>query len=93
MKIIFLPKAQQELYKTTEFYNEQSKGLGQFSATEVLESIEFISTYPEAWPLITKQTPKFTLKKFPYLILYGIVNNSITISSIAHQHRHPNSYL
>ncbi len=93
MKVILLPIAQQELNQTIEFYEQQLVGLGTLFRNEIFESIDFIRLYPEGHQFITKHTRKCTLRKFPYLVLYGIVDNKIIISSIAHQHRHPQSYL
>jgi hypothetical protein len=93
MNIIFLPVAQQELDQTIEFYEEQVPGLGVLFRNEFLEAIDFIRLYPEGHQFITKHSRKCLLRKFPYLILYGIIDNAIIISAVAHQHRHPRSYL
>ena len=92
MTIILLPKAQRELFQSIEFYEQQLKGLGTLFSQEIFEAIDLIRLYPEGYQLITRHTRKCSLRKFPYLILYGIINNTVVISSIAHQHRHPNSY-
>ena len=93
MRIEFIPKAQQELAEAIEFYEQQLDGLGMLFYEEVAQSLVMIDLFPEGWQLITKITRKCCLHKFPYMILYGIVNDVIVISSIAHQHRHPKSYL
>ena len=93
MKAIFLPAAQQELDQTIKFYEQQLTGLGVIFRNEIFEAIDFICLYPEGYQLITKHTRKCSLRKFPYLVLYGIVDNTIIISAVAHQHRHPRSYL
>ena len=93
MNVIFHPKAQQELSQAVEFYEEQLDGLGVLFSKEISQAVDLICLYPEGYPLITKHTRKCTLRKFPYLILYGIIDNVIIVSAVAHQHRHPNSYL
>ncbi len=93
MKIEFLPVAQQELMEAVEFYENQLNGLGVLFYKEISEAIELIRIFPEGWQRITKLSRKCCLHKFPYMILYGIVDNVIVISSITHQHRHPESYL
>ncbi len=93
MKVIFLPAAKQELDQAIEFYEEQLTGLGVLFRNEIFEAIEFICLYSEGHQLITKHTRKCPLRKFPYLILYGIIDNTIIISAVAHQHRNPRSYL
>ncbi len=93
MNIIFLPQAQKELAEVIDFYEQQLNRLGSLFSKELFETIDLICLYPEGWQLITKHTRKCPLRKFPYLILYGIIDGVIVISSIAHQHRHPDSYL
>lgn len=93
MKAVFLPQAQRELTQAIDFYEEQLKNLGTLFSKEVLESIHLICLYPEAYPSLTSYTRKCSLRKFPYMILYGIIDNTIVISAIAHQHRHPDAYL
>ncbi|MBF0479491.1 MAG: type II toxin-antitoxin system RelE/ParE family toxin [Candidatus Omnitrophica bacterium] len=93
MNVIFLPIAQQELNQTIEFYEQQLTGLGVLFRNEILEAIDFIRLYPEGHQFLTRHTRKCPLRKFPYLILYGIIDNSVIISAVAHQHRHPRSYL
>ncbi len=93
MKVIFLPQAQKELSEAIAFYEHQFKGLKTLFSQELFESIDLVCAFPNAWHLITKHTRKCPLRKFPYMILYGIIDGLVVISSIAHQHRHPNSYL
>ncbi len=93
MKIIFLPQAHQELADAVDFYEKQLHGLGKLFSKEIFQTIDLISLYPQGWQRITKHTHKCSLRKFPYMVLYGIIDDVIVISSIAHQHRHPNSYL
>ncbi len=93
MKAILLPVAKQELDQAIEFYEEQLTGLGVLFRNEILKAIDFTCLYPESHQFITKHTRKCPVRKFPYLILYGIIDNAIIISAVAHQHRNPNSYL
>jgi mRNA-degrading endonuclease RelE of RelBE toxin-antitoxin system len=93
MNIIFLPIAQQELTQAVEFYEQQLDGLGANFYKEISEAVDFICLFPEGYQLITKHTRKCSLRRFPYLVLYGIVDNTIIISAVAHQHRQPRSYL
>lgn len=92
MKIVFLPPALEEYNEAVVYYNQQLEGLGTLFSKELFEAIELIELYPQAWQLITKHTHKCPLRRFPYMVLYGIIDDVIVISAIAHQHRHPNSY-
>jgi len=93
MKVIFLSIAQQEFDQAIEFYEEQLTGLGILFRNEIFEAIDFLCLYPDGHQFITKHTRKCPIRKFPYLVLYGIIDNTIIISAVAHQHRNPRSYL
>lgn len=93
MNVILLPVAQQELEEAVTFYEDQLKGLGHLFAREVFEAVDLIRLYPEGLQQITRRTRKCVLRKFPHMVLYGVVDGSIIISAIAHQHRRPSSYL
>ncbi len=93
MNAHFLSAAEQELADAVIFYDQQLAGLGLVFSKEVFEAIDIIRLFPDGCQLITKTTRKCLLRKFPYMVLYGIVNNTIVISAIAHQHRHPRIYV
>lgn len=93
MEIIFLPPADTELEDAIHFYENQLKGLGHQFYTEVVKAIDFIIQYPEGWHKTGQHTRRFMLKRFPYSILYVYEEEKIIITAIAHQHRHPESYL
>ncbi len=93
MTLIFLPPAEQELSEAIEFYNLQLSGLGNAFAKETFETLELIKDFPLGWQKISRHTHKSPLRRFPYLILYAVEEDSIISTAIAHQHRHPRSYL
>lgn len=69
------------------------KGLGRQFYNEIVEAINFIVQYPDAWHKTGQHMRRFILKRFPYLVLYVYEEQKIIITAIAHQHRHPKSYL
>ena len=93
MNVVFYPDARQELFDAIQFYEQQLPGLGILFFKEISDAINLIRLYPEAHQLITTRTRKCPLRKFPYLVLYGIIDDTIVVSAVAHQHRHPNSYI
>ena len=92
MNVVFLPPSDRELLDAIEFYELQLPGLGQAFAEELFESLEFIQQFPNGWQKVGRHTHKCILRKFPYLVLYVIEETQIVITSIAHQHRRPQSY-
>ncbi len=79
-----------ELTSAATFYEEYTSNLG---ATFLDEwAIELIVDIPDAWSLVTKRIRRFHLRRFPYSLLYSIVDGNMVIISVFHQHRRPNSW-
>ncbi len=93
MNVSILLSAEKEFFEAVNFYEQQMQGLGNSFTDEFLKAIYFIQLFPEGWQKAGPHTHKYLLQKFPYLILYVVEDNRVVITAIAHQHRHPKSYL
>ncbi len=93
METLFLPSAAEEFLDTVDFYDYQSPGLGLAFKKEFIEALDFIHLFPSGWQKVGLHTRKCILKKFPYIILYVVEKERLIITAVAHQHRHPDSYL
>ena len=93
MNVVFLPPSDQELLEAVEFYEFQLPGLGHVFYEEFFETLDLIREFPQGWQKVGRHTHKCPLRKFPYLILYVAEKDQIIITAVAHQHRHPSSYL
>lgn len=89
MEIRFLEIAQIELDEAVEYYNSESSGLGDSFLLEVLTTIERIRRFPNAWHLFSSITRRCQLRRFPYGIIYQILNTEILIVAVANLHRKP----
>jgi toxin ParE1/3/4 len=90
MKYSFHEAAEREFFNTIEYYEECQSGLGLRFFEEVFATIKRISEHPYAWTEIDKRTRRCLTNKFPYGILYRIVENEIRIMAVMHLHRKPN---
>ena len=68
----------------------QSEGLGNKFIYEIDKTISIIKNYPESFTAYTKHTRKAVINIFPYNIIFSILDKSIVIIAIAHQHIKPN---
>ena len=93
MHVEFIEPASIELDDAIEYYNLQVFGLGKKFFDEVLETIEIIYQFPESWSSNTKNTRKAVLRKFPYNLVYSILNEKIYIIAVAHQNREPEYWI
>ncbi|MGD8784577.1 MAG: type II toxin-antitoxin system RelE/ParE family toxin [Thioalkalispiraceae bacterium] len=89
MKIKFLDVAQQELDEAIEYFNNEAAGLGQDFLAEVLKSLDRIGSYPHAWHPCSARTRRCLLRRFPYGVIYQVLENEILIIAVACLHREP----
>jgi len=89
MKILFLELAEQELYASQEYYEEQQTHLGNKFKSEVYNSLKRIQKFPNMFVKVKKDIRKCIINKFPFNILYSIEDDYILVIAIAHHHRYP----
>ena len=89
MRIRLLDVAQQELDEAVEYYNAESPGLGERFLLEALTVFERIRQFPQAWHPYTKNTRRCQTRRFPYGIIYQVLESEILIIAIGHMHRQP----
>ena len=92
MKINFLEIAQIELDDAIEYYNYEVPGLGYAFLTEVLNALDRIGEFPEAWHPTSKRTRRCQTRRFPYGVIYQIREQEILIVAIANLHRKPDCW-
>ena len=103
MKITFLEIAQIELDDAIEYYNFELPCLGDAFLTEVLNALDRIGEFPEAWHPCSKRTRRCQTRRFPYVIIYQIreqksslwqsliFTENRTIGSIGYEIAEPNA--
>ena len=89
MQIRLLEIARIELDESIVYYNSESSGLGDLFLLDVLNAIERISHFPEAWHPFSTNTRRCRLRRFPYGIIYQILDTEILVVAVANMHRRP----
>ena len=89
MKISFLEIAQIELDDAIAYYNYELPGLGDAFLTEIVNALDRIGEFPEAWHSFSKRTRRCQTKRFPYGVIYQIREKEILVVAVANLHRKP----
>ncbi len=84
MKYSFHPSAKIELNEGVNYYEECQPGLGLGFLKEVYKAIQLISQYPQAWSPFSTNTRRCLTNRFPYGIIYQILDNEIYIIAVMH---------
>jgi hypothetical protein len=89
VKVRFLSAADAELADAVAYYDRLSAGLGAELAAEVRDSLGRIKEYPEAWQLLGPRVRRYRLKRFPYGLVYRLLQSEIVVLAVMHLHRCP----
>jgi len=89
MRIRFLEIAAIELDEAIQHYSNEAAGLGEEFLNEVLEALNRVAKFPEAWHPCSKRTRRCQTNRFPYGIIYQIRTEEILVIAIANLHREP----
>src|SRR5690606_22533855 len=89
-KLIIVPEAQNEIYNAIDWYESRQIGLGK----EFFNYLEgYLETLKSGHVNFTiKRKPVFRelpLKRFPYVIIYEKVKDTILVYSVFNTHQHP----
>jgi plasmid stabilization system protein ParE len=93
MSYSFHEDAEKEFNTAIQYYEECQVGLGLRFSHEILDAIKRICEYPDAWSLIDSKTRRCLTNRFPFGVLYRVVDNQIRIMAIMHLHRKPDYWM
>jgi hypothetical protein len=89
MNFSFHPEAEEELNLSVDYYNECLPLLGWDFSREVYITIQNIIANPKAWAPLSKNTRRCLVNRFPFGVIYQIVNNEVFIIAIMQLNRKP----
>lgn len=92
-KLIVTSAAKDDMSNSSDWYNEQKKGLGRDFLKEVFTTIGYIEENPLHYSI--RFSGKFHFAKtnrFPFLIVYEIFENAIVINGVFHTSRNPERF-
>ncbi len=92
--ILFHPLAEQELIDATVYYEKENQGLGLEYLSEVEHAANLLIRYPNAGSMVRDSVRRLVLPKFPYSLLYRVVDEEmIRVLAVAHHKRKPRYWI
>ena len=89
MKYRFLDEAEAEFIEHVAYYEEEREGLGLEFAHEVFAAINRIVRFPAAWSPYSNRSRRCLLRRFPFGIVYQIIDEEIVIFAVMQLNRKP----
>ena len=93
MRIVFHPKARDELIESAQFYDSQTLGIGYRFLLSVDHVLAAIQHNPLLHTADQQGHRKWRIKKFPYNLIYKIRGDYIFILAVAHSSRKPGYWI
>lgn len=90
MNVRFLAPAQRELDDAVAWYDEQLAGLG---LDELDRAVRRVLAFPLSYPEIERGIRRCRLARFPYGLMYGVDDETVVITAVAHLHRRPRYWI
>src|SRR5215475_7315391 len=83
------PAAEQEYLAAVEWYRERSPVAAKEFQTSIRQAGETIRQAPQRWPFYFGSFQKYTLRQFPFSIVYQEMLTEIVVFALAHGSRRP----
>jgi plasmid stabilization system protein ParE len=86
----FSTAARFELHELIETFARENRGRAIRFVDDLTSSISLLESNPRMGPQHTHGTRRLLLRKFPYVLVYGVAEDDcITIVAVSHQRRRP----
>jgi plasmid stabilization system protein ParE len=90
IRVAWHPLARRELFKGSDFYEQEVAGLGESFLARVERAVEQIRRYPHSGPVVLAENRRLLVSRFPYSLIYRIEPERIFILALAPQKKRPN---
>lgn len=89
LQVILRDEAEADIAQAAIWHERQSSGLGAKFVAAVDECFALCSQHPEAFPVVYRGARLGILRKFPYLVVYGVFPEFISVVAVMNGRRHP----
>jgi plasmid stabilization system protein ParE len=80
----FHPDAVAEAQAARQWYLERSPSAADPFLTGLDHGLEAIPQAPERWPMFVHGTRRYLFRRFPFQLVYRVVNDEVQIIAVAH---------
>ena len=90
--LIVNPEAEADLGQAKAWYDGQRPGLGDELLECVEEVFDRLRRTPETFGKVFQDLRLVRVRRFPYLVVYRIDDDQITVVAVYHSRRHPRGW-
>lgn len=98
MRLPFVVEAVAEFEDAAAWYEREREGYGKLFAAEVQRAVARAADLPRSGPRVpgtdlNRDVRRFVVRRFPYLVVAGLVGGERAVLAVAHGHRKPGYWL
>jgi plasmid stabilization system protein ParE len=83
------PEATSDGRAAYQWYKERSPKAAEAFLAELDQAIERVVASPNLWPTYLHGTKRYLMRRFPYGVVYRIVDDLVSVIAVAHTRRRP----
>lgn len=87
--IVLAETAIVQLEAHTKFYEEKRSGLGLEFEDEIFETITYIQSNPNLFPLKFETFHEAVVSRFPFVIVYEVIGKTVLVASVFNTNQNP----
>ncbi|MBX7096023.1 MAG: type II toxin-antitoxin system RelE/ParE family toxin [Flavobacteriales bacterium] len=85
-------RAEEDLDRAIQYYNNQQAGLGELFFQEIKETIDYISKHPLSFAIRYNNVRIGILARYSFLVQYVVVEKVVIIMAFTHSSRNPENW-
>ncbi|MFM8717879.1 MAG: type II toxin-antitoxin system RelE/ParE family toxin [Spartobacteria bacterium] len=89
LPVIFRDEAEADLAEAAIWYERRSLGLGAEFVRSVDACLALVSRHSTLFPVVHREARMALPRRFPYLIIYRVFPDFVSIVAVIHGKRHP----
>ena len=89
LPVIVRDEAEADIAEAAIWYERRSVGLGAEFVRSIDACFSLISRRPEIFPVVYRQVRMGLPRKFPYLVIYRVFPDFVSVVAVMHGNRHP----
>ena len=93
LRVIARDEAEADIAEAALWYERRCAGLGAEFVRAVDECFELLSQQPDVFPVVYRSARLGLLHKFPYLVVYRVLPDFISVVAVMHGRRHPRRWM
>jgi len=89
LPVALMPEAADEFKAATDWYEEQSPGLGLTFKQTVLSTFNMIAENPRLFQRVRPNHRRAVVGRFPYSVFFSVETEGIVVAAVFHSSRDP----